>query len=56
MQLPVRPTSAEQAAEYAPAAEGEEDEPGLESVVVIRVGECSRARECDGEAKCKEKT
>ena len=55
-QLPVRPPAAEHAAEHAPHAEGEEDKPGFERVIVVRVGERSGARVCDAVAKGEEQS
>ena len=56
MQLPVRPPAAEHTTEHAPRAEGEEDNPGYERVIVVRVGERSGARVCDAVAKGEEQS
>ena len=55
-QLPVGPPAAEHAAEHASCAEGQEDEPGSERVVVVCVGERSGTRVCDAVAKGEEQT
>ena len=52
----IRPTAAKHAAKYVSRAEGEEEEPGFERVVVVRNGECSGAGVRNGEAKGKEQT
>ena len=52
-QLMIRPTAAKHAAKYVSRAEGEEEEPGFERVVVVRNGECSGAGVRNGEAKSK---
>jgi len=55
-QLPVGPPAPEHAAEHAPCAEGEKDEPGSERVIVVRLGERSGARVCNAAAKGEEQT
>jgi len=55
-QLMIGPAAAKHAAKYVPGAEGEEEEPGFERVVVVRDGEGTRAGVRNGEAKSKEQT
>ena len=55
-QLMIRPAPAKHAAKYVPGAEGEEEEPSFERVVVVRIGECSGAGVRNGEAEGKEQT